>query len=138
VEKEQGMVEIPASPPPLAERLDKLERENRNLLARLEKLEKRGGAILFETVRTSILLIVAALMLHLMGFLPPSLERLPVRARDVAAESIKVDRLQVNELLLQDRHDMSRARLHVNNDEPELTFLDPTGRVTSEIPVRKK
>ena len=132
------MVEIPANPQPLAERIDKLERENRNLLARLEKLEKRGGAILFEVFRTALLLLVAALLLHLMGFLPRGLERLPVAAREIKADQIKVDQLEVKEIIVADKNDVGRARFAVRDNEAALTFLDPQGRVTTEVPAKGK
>ena len=132
------MVEIPATPQPVAERIDKLERENRNLMARLEKLEKRGGAVIFEVLRTALLLVVAAVLLHLMGFLPRGLERIPVSAGVVEAEQIKTDRLEVKELILQDRSHTGRAKLEVRDNEPGLTFLDAKGRITSEVPAKTK
>jgi hypothetical protein len=131
-------MEIPAAPQPLAERIDKLERENRNLLARLEKLEKRGGAVIFETLRTALLLVVAAVLLHLMGFLPRGLERVSVAARQVDAEQIKTDRLEVKELVLQDRTNTGRAKLEMRDNEPGLTFLDAKGRITTEVPAKTK
>jgi hypothetical protein len=131
-------MEIPVAPQPLAERIDKLERENRNLLARLEKLEKRGGAVIFENLRTALLLVVAAVLLHLMGFLPRGLERVPVSARLVDAEQIKTDRLEVKELILQDRTNMGRAKLEMRDNEPGLTFLDAKGRITAEVPAKTK
>jgi hypothetical protein len=132
------MIEIPATPQPLGERIDKLERENRNLMARLDKLEKRSGAIFFEVVRTALLLVVAAVLLHLMGLLPGGLERVSLAARDVQAERIKVDRLEVKEVVVQDRSQASRAKIEVRDDEPRLTFLDAHGHVTSELPVKAK
>jgi hypothetical protein len=132
------MVEIPANPQPLAERIDKLERENRNLLARLEKLEKRSGSILFEVVRMSLLLVFAALVLHLIGLLPVGLERLNVLANTVDAQTLKADRLEINELILHDRRGVDRARLAMQDAEPSLTFLDTQGRVSSEIPPKMK
>jgi len=132
------VIEIPATPQPLAERIDKLERENRNLLARLDKLERRGGAVFFEVLRTALLLVVAAVILHLMGFLPGGLERVPVAARDVQAERIRVDKLEVKEVIVQDRSDTSRAKFDVHDNEPRLTFLDSHGRITSELPAKTK
>lgn len=132
------MVEIPATPQPLAERIDKLERENRNLLTRLEKVEKRGGAVFFEVLRTALLLLVAAVLLHLMGFLPRGLERAPLSARAVDADLVRTDRLEVKELVIQDRSGAGRAKLEVRDNEPGLTFLDAHGRVTSEVPAKTK
>ena len=132
------MLEIPATPQPLAERIERLERENRNLMARLDKLEKRGGAAIFEVVRTALLLVVAAVLLHLMGFLPRGLERVPISARQVEANQVKAERLEVQELILQDRSHTSRAKLEVRDDEPGLTFLDGKGRITSEVPPKAK
>lgn len=132
------MVEIPANPQPLAERIDKLERENRNLLARLEKLEKRSGSILFEVVRLSALFVFIALVLHLIGLLPLALERLNVRANAVDAQTLKADRIEINELILHDRHGADRARLAVHDAEPSLTFLDAQGHVSSEVPPKMK
>jgi hypothetical protein len=136
--EDRPVIEIPATPQPVAERIDKLERENRNLQARLDKLEKRGGAVFFEVLRTALLLVVAAVLLHLMGLLPGGLERVPVAARDVHADRIKVDRLEVKEVVVQDRSDTGRAKLDVRENEPHLTFLDPHGRVTSELPAKTK
>jgi hypothetical protein len=132
------MVEIPATPQPLAERMDKLERENRNLMARLDKLERRGGAVIFEVLRTALLLVVAAVVLHMMGFLPRGLERVPMSARQVDAQHIKTERLEVQELILQDRSHTGRAKLEVRDNEPSLTFLDANGRITSELPQKTK
>jgi len=132
------MVEIPANPQPLAERIDKLERENRNLLARLEKLEKRSGSILFEVVRMSLLLVFAALVLHLIGLLPAGLERLNVLASTVDAQTLKADRIEINELILHDQRGVNRARLAIQDAEPGLTFLDAQGRVSTEIPPKIK
>jgi hypothetical protein len=132
------MVEIPATPQPLGERIERLERENRNLMARLDKLEKRGGAGLFEVLRTALLLVLAAVVLHMMGFLGRGLERVPVSARQVDAEVIKTDRLELKELILQDRSQTGRAKLEVRDNEPSLTFLDANGRITSEVPPKTK
>jgi hypothetical protein len=132
------MVEIPANPQPLAERIDKLERENRNLLARLEKLEKRGGSIFFEVVRMALLLIFAALVLHLIGLLPPGLERLNVLANTVDAQTLKAGRLDINELSLRDGQGAERARLAMQDAEPSLTFFDPQGRLNSQVPPKNK
>jgi len=132
------VIEIPATPQPLAERMERLERENRNLLARLEKLEKRGGAVVFEIVRTAILLVVAAVLLHLMGLLPGNLERVPVVAREVRAEKIRSDLLEVKEVTVLDRTDTGRAKLDVRENEPRLTFFDSQGRITAETPSRTK
>jgi hypothetical protein len=132
------MVEIPAAPQPLADRIEKLERENRNLMARLDKLEKRGGAAIFEVLRTALLLVVAAVLLHMMGFLPRGLERVPVSARQVDAEQVRTDRLEIQELILQDRSRTARARLEMRDNEPSLTFLDANGRIATEIPPKTK
>jgi hypothetical protein len=132
------MLEIPATPQPSAERIERLERENRNLMARLDKLEKRGGAAMFEVLRTALLLVVAGVLLHLMGFLPRGLERVPLSARQVDANQIKTERLEVQELILQDRSHTSRAKLEVRDNEPSLTFLDGNGRITSEVPAKAK
>jgi hypothetical protein len=132
------MLEIPATPQPLAERIERLERENRNLMARLDKLEKRGGAAMFEILRTALLLVVAAVVLHMMGFLPRGLEKVPLAARQVDAEVIKTDRLEIKELVLQDRSQTGRAKLEIRDNEPSLTFLDANGRITSEVPPKTK
>jgi len=133
------MLEIPANPQPSAERIEKLERENRNLMARLDKLEKRGGgAAIFEVFHIALLLIVAGVLLHLMGFLPRGLERVPISARQVDANQVKAERLEVQELILKDRSHTSRAKLEVRDNEPGLTFLDSNGRITSELPAKAK
>jgi hypothetical protein len=132
------MVEIPANPQPLAERIDKLERENRNLLTRLDKLEKRSGSIFFEVLRMSLLLVFAALVLHLIGLLPAGLERLNLLANTVDAQTLKADRLEINELILHDRRGVDRARLSVQEAEPSLIFFDTLGRVSSEVPPKVK
>jgi hypothetical protein len=131
------MIEIPATPQPLGERIDKLERENRNLLNRLEKIEKRGGAIFFEVLRTALLLLVAAVLLHLMGFLGHRWERLPVSARQVDAEQIKTDHLEVKEVIVQDRTG-ARVRLGMKDNEPGLVFFDVQGHITAEYPTKAK
>lgn len=120
-------------PPSLAERVDKLEKENRHLVARLEKLEKRGGSIFFEVLRTALLLVVAALLLHLMGLLPGRLERLPLVAQGLDAESARVERLQAGEVVIQDSGGAARARLGLADGEPALTFLDAHGQPSRKI-----
>jgi hypothetical protein len=135
VEDESMTTTIPQNPQPLSERLDKLEKENRNLVARLERLEKRGGSIFFEVLRTALLLALLAFFLHLMGLLPRSwpLERLPVRAKDVDAEQVKVQRLQADEFLLKDETGVLRAKLTMVKSEPSLTFYDDHGKTVREI-----
>jgi hypothetical protein len=134
------MTTIPANPQPLAERIERLEREYRTLANRVQRLERRAGSCLLELVRTTFLLVVAGLLLHLLGFAPPNLrlERLPVVAKDVDAESVQAGRVRVHELLLQDDSGTVRARLSMDKSEPGLTFLDDRGRTTVEVPPRAK
>src|SRR5262245_28904520 len=99
--------------PTTAERLEKLEKEHRNLLARLEKLEKGRGSVIWAAVRLTALLVVVVFLLHYMGLLPRELrlERLPLNVKTLDAESGKVERLEVNEVILTDRSNAVRARL---------------------------
>lgn len=123
-----------SAPVSSAERLEKLEKEHRNLLARLERLEKRGGSIFFEVLRTAVLLIVVGLVLHYLGYLPGNLERLPLVARSVNAGTLEGDEVMAGEVILRDRSGTSRARLAIEEDGPALTFFDKHGRPTQTIP----
>jgi hypothetical protein len=127
-----------SQPPGLAERIDRLEKENRNLVTRLEKLEKRGGAIVFEVLRTAVLLVGIVLLLHMMGLVPLNLERVPLVARTVEAETLKVQRVEANDVVVEDRSGTPRARLSLRDSEPTLTFLDGQGQARREFSANSK
>jgi hypothetical protein len=65
--------------------LNRLEQENRNLIKRLEKLEKKRGTALAAFVANVILLVSAGLLIGYLGLFPPGVERLPLEARTVTA-----------------------------------------------------
>lgn len=70
-----------------ADRLEKLEREHRNLVSRLERLEKRKrGAAFAGLVGNVLLLVVAGLIGDYLGLLGPYVQRLPLKARTVEAD----------------------------------------------------
>jgi hypothetical protein len=83
----------------------KLERDYRNLQARLEKLEGRRGWFA-AALGNVLLLVLAGLMADYLGWFPPAVDRLPLAARRVEAE----------EFVLRDRAGTVRARLVPEGD----------------------
>jgi hypothetical protein len=69
--------------PDLAPVVARLEKENRNLVTRLEKLERRRGSAIAALIANVILLVSAGLLAGYLGFFPPGVDRLPLQARTV-------------------------------------------------------
>ncbi len=136
------------SPNPLTtteQRLEKLEKENRNLRLRLEKVEKGRSSILWEVIRLTLLLLAIAFLLHYMGFLPKDLgflpqelERLPLSAKTVDAETAKVHKMEANEFILVDSSGNMRGKWSMGEQEPSLIFLDKSGHPSREITASSK
>jgi hypothetical protein len=64
----------------------RLEKENRNLVTRLERLEKQRRSSIPAVLASVILLVCAGLLANYLGFYPPPIERLPLSARRVDAQ----------------------------------------------------
>jgi hypothetical protein len=74
--------------PDLASVVARLEKENRNLLTRLEKLEQQRGSALRALIANMILILAAAVLVGYLGLFPPGIARLPLQARSVETEAI--------------------------------------------------
>jgi hypothetical protein len=72
----------------LAPVVARLEQENRNLIARLERLEKRRGSAFAALMANVLLLLCAALLVGYLGFFPPGVERLPLMAQTVETDEL--------------------------------------------------
>jgi len=79
----------------------KLEKDYRNLQARLDKLERRRGGWLAAGLANVLLLVLAGLLADYLGWFPPAVDLLPLAAKSVEAE----------EFVLRDRAGTVRARL---------------------------
>lgn len=107
------------------ERLDKLEREHRNLLTRLERLEKQRGSLLAALIGNVLLLVVAGLMADYLGFLPRPIERLPLKASSVEAD----------ELVLRAHDGKPWGKIQVTKDQVMLVRFEGEGQPTKEVPL---
>ena len=107
------------------ERLEKLEREYRNLAARLHRLERGWGSCLAGLLGNAILLVAAALVLDYMGLLPAAVERLPLDAKSVAA----------NEFVLRESQGRRWGMIHVSRNQAVLTRYGEDGRPAKEEPI---
>lgn len=107
--------------PDLASVVARLEQENRNLVKRVEKLEKQRGSSLAALLANVLLLVTAGLLADYLGLFPSQVERLPIQARSVASE----------EFIVRTREGQTRARLVA--DEKGFRVLDASGKL---LPVR--
>lgn len=90
-------------------RMSRLEKENHNLAARLQKLEKQRKSSFPVFVANVILLVLVGLLAGYLGFfrfLPWKTEPLPLQA----------GRVEAQEYVLQDRDGATRARLTVTTE----------------------
>lgn len=69
----------------LAAAVARLEKENRNLITRVERLEKQRGSVLLALLANAILLVTAGLLADYLGLFPTPIERLPLQAKQVQA-----------------------------------------------------
>ncbi len=99
------------------ERLEKLEREHRLLVARLDGLQKQRNSWLPGLVGSVVLLVAAGLLLDYLGFLPAVVERLPLKAKSVDAD----------EFILRDSKGKPWGKIHVVGQEATLTRYDGGG-----------
>lgn len=102
--------------PDLASVVSRLEQENRNLVKRVEKLEKQRASSLAAFLANVLLLVMAGLLADYLGLFPAPVERLPLQAKSVAAE----------EFTVRTREGQTRARLVA--DEKGLRVLDAGGK----------
>jgi hypothetical protein len=77
--------------PDLASVVARLEKENRNLVTRLEVLEKQKGSAIAALIANTVLILSAVVLVGYLGFFPPGILRLPLRARSVEAGEIIVN-----------------------------------------------
>jgi hypothetical protein len=106
-------------------RMSRLEKENHNLAARLQKLEKQKRSSFPIFVANVVLLVSAGLLAGYLGFfrfLPWRMEHLPLQA----------GRVNSQEFVLEDRDGAIRARLSVTNDGFQL--LDHEGKTLYSKP----
>ena len=102
--------------PDLAAALARLEKENRNLLTRLENLEKQKGSTITALIANVILILCAVLLAGYLGLFPPGIARLPLQARTI----------ETDEITLRYRDTTSEA--HVFADSKGLHALDDAGK----------
>src|SRR5438552_1540257 len=116
------------TPENLQHGIDRLDREHRTLSTRLQTLEKQKPStwgVLFGNV---LLLVIAGLLFDYMGFMPPRVERLPLRARSVEADAY----------YLRDADGHLWGRLTVQDRQAVLQRLDAQGKPTGDsIPLSK-
>jgi hypothetical protein len=74
--------------PDLASVVARLEKENRNLVTRLEVLEKHKGSAVTALIANTVLILCAVLLAGYLGLFPSSIVRLPLQARTVEADEI--------------------------------------------------
>lgn len=106
------------TPENLQRDIERLEREHKALSTRVQSLEKQKPStwgILFGNV---LLLVLAGILLDYLGFVPPRVERLPLRARSVEAD----------DFLLRDGNGKLWGRLRVQDDQAVLQRLDAQGK----------
>jgi hypothetical protein len=106
------------------ERLEKLEREHRNLLTRLERLEKQGGSILAALIGNVLLLVVVGLLADYLGFLPAPVERPPLKASSV----------ETDELVLRTHDGKPWGKIQVMKDQVVLVRFEE-GHTGKEVPL---
>ncbi len=75
--------------PDLATVVARLEKENRNLIARVEHLERRRGAAFAALLGNVLLLVCAGLLVGYLGLYPRGVDRLPLQARTVDTEEVR-------------------------------------------------
>ena len=112
--------------PTLTARLEKLESENRHLLARLAKLEKRGRAGISGFFVTVMALLSGGLFLSYLGLYPRHFERLPLKA----------DTVETEKLILVGNHREPRLILTVEPGKGA-TFSQPEGTRQPVFPTKE-
>jgi hypothetical protein len=111
-----------------AARLERVERENRLLRERLDKLEKRTGSNLASLIGNIILLVSAGLLLDYLGVFPSAVQRLPLKAKTVEAEQYR--------LVSEDGTPL--GIIQVSGDQTTITRYGPEGQpVKKELPPSK-
>jgi hypothetical protein len=114
-----------AQPESQTERLDKLEREHRNLITRVERLEKQRGSLLAALAGNVLLLVVAGLMADYLGILPHPVQRPPLQASSV----------ETDELVLRAHDGKPWGKILVTKDQVVLVRLEGDGHPTKEVPL---
>jgi hypothetical protein len=108
--------------PDLEAALARLEKENRNLTSRLEKLEKQRRSSIPALIANVFLLVMAGLLANYLGLFPPPIETLPLRARTVEAQ----------EFIIRNRDGRVQARSVV--DDKGARFVGTAGKPLPERP----
>ena len=115
----------PSGPLSQAERLERLEREYRNLTPRLDRLEKQRGSCLAGLAGNVLVLVSIVLLLDYLGFLPAWFQHLPVAARSVDAEVF----------VLRDTDGKRWGQINVSRHRAILTRYGADGRPAKEEPL---
>jgi hypothetical protein len=121
-------VEIPVVPTATestASRLERLEHEYRNLLTRMERLEKQKGAWLPGLLGGVLLVLAVGALLDYLGVFPHPVERLPLAAKSV----------ETNEFTLTGPDGKPRLKLKVKDNEVTRTRYDAHGTPLPEEPL---
>jgi hypothetical protein len=104
------------------DRIAKLEKENRNLLTRIERLEKQRGSWIPGLLGSVLLLVMAGLLADYLGFFPPAVDRLPLKATTVEAD----------EFILRTPNGRVWGKLHVAGQDATLTHYESNGKTSEE------
>ena len=122
------MITPSTNPEAFADRMEKLERENKNLVTRIERMEKQRASLYAGIVGNVLLLVVAVLIVDYLGFLPSFVQRLPLKA-----ESVETD-----ELVLRGREGKAAAKLYLWKEQLTLTRTDASGQTGKEESIPAK
>jgi hypothetical protein len=109
------------------ERYDRLEKEHRNLIARLERLEKQKSSI-GGFIGAVLVLVAIGILADYLGFVPPPVEALPLRARIG----------DFNELVLRGEDGKHWGKIRVSGQKVVIAYLDTAGRTMKEEPLFAK
>ena len=71
--------------PDIAALVARMEKENRNLISRVESLEKRRGSTIAAAIANFLLIVNTGLLAGYLGLFPSRVQRLPLDARSVAS-----------------------------------------------------
>jgi hypothetical protein len=122
------MTQITLGPDNAPDRLEKLEREYKNLQSRCESLEKQRSTWLSALVTNVLLLLLLAFLFDYMGYMPSAVNRLPVKAQSVDAD----------EFILRGPNGKPALKILVAGQEPTLIRYDANGVAGKEEPLSAK
>jgi hypothetical protein len=105
-----------SSTPELENQVARLEKEIHNIIKRLEKVERVHRFSLAAFLANVLLLVSLGILAGYLGFYPPGVERLPLKARTVEADQITI------------RSADGTVRGHLTVDDKGAHFVDDQGK----------